>query len=63
MEHNGSFFDNFNFKWGFKTQIEEIRDQINEWALIDSSGYSLPVAENQLGQSINEATNFELNSF
>ena len=35
-------------KWGLKYQHELIDDQLSEWELIDSSGYSLPYNENNL---------------
>lgn len=30
------------YQWGFKYQREEIRDRLNEWNILDSSGYMLP---------------------
>ncbi len=43
IEHLGNFSNDYlNFKWGFRYQIEDISDQIREWDLIDSSGYSVP---------------------
>ncbi len=35
-------------KWGVKYQREIIDDQISEWELIDSSGFSLPYSNNNL---------------
>jgi hypothetical protein len=35
-------------KWGVKYQREIIDDQISEWELIDSSGYSLPISSDNL---------------
>jgi hypothetical protein len=53
--HNGSFLieDGFTdvnknrkryneISWGFQVQADHFRDQLSEWRLIDSSGYSLP---------------------
>jgi len=36
------------FKWGLKYQHEIIDDQLSEWELIDSSGFSLPHSDNSL---------------
>ena len=47
-------------KWGIKAQREIIKDQISEWILIDSSAFSLPHPQNQLGASTNSSPNFEL---
>ncbi len=33
-------------KWGVKYQHELIDDQLSEWELIDSSGYSTPISDN-----------------
>ena len=61
IEHIGSLFKkNINLKWGIKAQREIIKDQISEWILIDSSAFSLPHPQNQLGTSINSSPNFEL---
>ena len=35
-------------KWGVKYQHERVDDKISEWELIDSSGYSLPINQDQL---------------
>ncbi len=35
-------------KWGIKYQHEMVDDQISEWKLIDSSGYSIPISTDQL---------------
>lgn len=53
--HNGSFLiqDGFvdanknrkrynEISWGFNLQSDQFSDQLNEWRLIDSAGYSLP---------------------
>jgi len=43
FEHLGSHVTEANkLKWGFRFQIENISDEINEWELIDSSGYAVP---------------------
>lgn len=39
-------------KWGAKWQVEDISDDISEWMMLDSAGYSLPTS----GQSIDVFT-------
>ncbi len=42
-EHKGSLIMGKNFlNWGLKYQHENVNDQLGEWELIDSAGYSLP---------------------
>lgn len=61
IEHTGALFDdNLNLKWGLKAQKEIIQDQINEWILIDSSAFSLPNPNNQIGQSVTDLEDFTL---
>lgn len=38
--------------WGFKAQNEIIHDQIKEWTLLDSSGYTLPFIFNTPGEEV-----------
>lgn len=43
IEQSGRFsLSKHQFKWGIKFQSERIRDQVNEWEMRDSAGYSLP---------------------
>jgi hypothetical protein len=43
ISHKGSFYVNdINLKWGFTWQRERIFDQIREWEMLDSAGYSVP---------------------
>jgi len=45
----GDYFQgNFRLKWGIKIQHEIIHDDLNEWKLIDSAGYSIPYSGNQI---------------
>jgi len=61
IEHEGSLFEkNINLKWGIKAQREIIQDEINEWILIDSSAFSLPHPQNQIGETISGTPEFEL---
>jgi hypothetical protein len=42
-EHQGEWrLENHLLRWGTKFQHEDIFDRLQEWTLIDSSGYSLP---------------------
>ncbi len=42
-EHRGSWESGINFTtWGIKYQNEIIADQLHEWELIDSAGFTLP---------------------
>ncbi|MBN1414453.1 MAG: carboxypeptidase-like regulatory domain-containing protein [Bacteroidales bacterium] len=43
ISHKGSFYyGNHNLKWGIAWQRERIFDDIREWEMIDSAGYSIP---------------------
>jgi hypothetical protein len=43
MEHRGSYhLNNHQLQWGLKYQSERIHDQVSEWEMRDSAGYSLP---------------------
>lgn len=52
FEHRG-IYDKINhlIQWGIKYQREEIYDKLNEWKLVDSSGYSLPNYPDSIGSS------------
>ncbi len=39
-EHKGYYKD---WRWGTKYQHEQINDQLSEWKMVDSAGYSLPL--------------------
>lgn len=42
-EHRGEFFsENHEMEWGIKYQREAIVDNLREWSLLDSAGYTLP---------------------
>ena len=61
-EHKGVHFkDDFEFRWGIKSQREIIKDEINEWTLIDSSDFSLPHPADSIGLGIQNPTPFYLN--
>jgi hypothetical protein len=41
--HNGIFIsENKKTYWGIQYQTENISDEINEWRMVDSAGYSIP---------------------
>lgn len=49
LRHIGKWFDGHRIlDWGAKYQYESITDRLNEWNMIDSSGYSLPLNPNEL---------------
>jgi CarboxypepD_reg-like domain/TonB-dependent Receptor Plug Domain len=46
IAHKGEWtLKNNEFKWGLDYQFDVIDDNLNEWILIDSSGYSLPYTD------------------
>jgi hypothetical protein len=49
LNHLGKWFDGHRIlDWGVKYQYESITDRLNEWNMIDSSGFSLPLNPNEL---------------
>ena len=47
FQHRGKWFQtekqgNNEIQWGFKAQHEDITDELSEWGLIDSAGFSVP---------------------
>jgi len=50
-EHRGSLSLESNYlQWGIKYQHEIINDKLNEWKMIDSTGYSIPYSTGIPGQ-------------
>ena len=50
IEHKGIYnFNNNILQWGAKYQREVIDDEMNEWEMIDSAGYSLPHHPDSVG--------------
>lgn len=50
LSHIGTYFmPHAKLKWGLVWQYEHITDEINEWNLIDSSGYALPYTGTEVG--------------
>jgi hypothetical protein len=51
-EHRGSVSMNASYlQWGIKYQHENIIDKLNEWKMIDSTGYSIPYEGGIPGQA------------
>lgn len=49
VEHSGKYtYGKHLVKWGVKYQTERIHDQVNEWEMRDSAGYSLPYGNQSL---------------
>jgi len=62
-EHKGSFERNKNYlSWGAKYQYEDIEDQLNEWDLIDSAGFTLPRPPDNPGSPNPPVTSLYLNT-
>ena len=50
FSHRGAYnSENHLINWGVKIQHEEIEDQINEWIFRDSTGYSIPYSDSEVG--------------
>lgn len=63
LEHKG-FYDTKNnlFQWGLKYQQESFIDNISEWEMQDSAGYSLPYSEDTVFLNKIFISGFEQNS-
>lgn len=49
-QHKGTYeYDNKLLQWGAKIQHEIIDDQLNEWQMVDSAGFSLPKPQDSIG--------------
>jgi hypothetical protein len=56
----GNWLDGYRvLDWGLKYQYESINDKLSEWAMIDSSGFSIPLNSNEL--RITEVLKTEIN--
>lgn len=63
LEHRGKFIsEKHRLQWGVKYQREQIRDQVNEWEMRDSAGYSLPYNNQQVHLYNNLKADNRLNS-
>lgn len=64
LQHRGKYLvENGNYEWGGTYQHELIIDQLNEWDLIDSAGYSIPQPRFIPGQNIGKQELTLFNSF
>ncbi len=62
LQHRGKLLKaNGNYEWGAKIQHEQIIDELSEWDLIDSAGFSIPQPPSRPGQ--NPQRPIELNLF
>lgn len=49
-EHKGSYLsEEHHMEWGIHYQREVIDDELKEWSLLDSAGYTLPYPPNDIG--------------
>lgn len=69
LEHKGTLVTELGLtKWGIKAQQEIIDDEINEWQLLDSSGYSLPYSNEEVNlinvyKASNSLNNYRYSAF
>jgi hypothetical protein len=50
FEHKGRYYTGFqNWQWGLKAQQEKVDDDLSEWTMVDSSGYSQPYTDMVVG--------------
>lgn len=50
IQHKGTYsFLNKNLQWGIRLQHEIIDDNMNEWEMIDSAGFSIPRPKDSIG--------------
>lgn len=50
IDHKGTFANYRRVtKWGIRYQLQDIHDQMKEWELIDSAGYTLPRPMDEIG--------------
>lgn len=58
FSHIGSYrTDGRHLQWGLSYQYQEFYDNINEWELLDSSGYSIPYNSEELILSESKSSN------
>ncbi|NCA85156.1 MAG: TonB-dependent receptor [Clostridia bacterium] len=63
-EHRGSWESTANYlTWGAKYQRENIDDQLHEWELIDSAGFTLPHPSDDIGAPLQPVTPLHMNFF
>ena len=63
LSHQGSYIlDRHNLKWGLGMQIEQIQDDLVEWEMRDSAGYTLPYNPTEIQTVYNLRSNLRMNS-
>ena len=64
VEHRGKYnLNNHQIQWGIKYQSERIHDQVSEWEMRDSAGYSLPYNDQKVELYRSVKANNHLNSY
>lgn len=64
LDHKGTKVNNQNvFKWGIRYQRQNIDDMVNEWNMVDSSGYNLPHPMDNVGVMPEVLPEIELETF
>jgi hypothetical protein len=49
VEHKGLYStSNNDLRWGMQYRYETINDELSEWDIVDSAGYSLPYSDNEV---------------
>lgn len=63
VEHKGMFAgDNNTWQWGVRYQYEDISDNLTEWMMVDSAGYSKPYTDSIVSVDYYIRTKNNLNS-
>lgn len=63
VSHLGSIkLDKNNIKWGLTLQKEKVEDNVAEWEMRDSSGYSQPMSSNGFPVFSNQFSNLDMES-
>lgn len=64
LEHKGSFTGGKHFiKWGVRYQHQMVDDELREWEMIDSAGYSIPNPNDIPGNPQPDNPDLEINYF
>ncbi|MBC8004009.1 MAG: TonB-dependent receptor, partial [Verrucomicrobia bacterium] len=63
VEHKGAYnSERHLLNWGIKVQTEKIDDQMSEWVLRDSTGYSIPYQGDKIELYSTTTTDFSMSS-
>ncbi|MBI9065693.1 MAG: TonB-dependent receptor [Salinivirgaceae bacterium] len=64
LEHQGMYSNDHNFlQWGVKAQQEIIEDDLTEWKMVDSSGYTLPNSDEEIQMAYSIKAKNKIESF